>query len=263
MYICFRRLLFYHHLIFYIFVLLFTLTKSTLILRIGLVLGCLTTWQIFPRITATLRHLGVRRRHQKIVALVAVVLGFITRIILGPLGLIKVSLDGYREMLPTLTSRGIYFGSLTTVFCLLYIEFEGVARHVKLHRKLKELAAQSLLNLKNGTRSLIQSMRRGSVQRPIVKKDEGTTSEPASSAVGGTTSRSSTRNTGSLRALHRQSSKLMSAVSKSIVDTALHGGEEYLKYLEETAVDKSKESESNGSDAAAGTDSTIKQMKVT
>jgi hypothetical protein len=243
-------------------VLLFTLTKSTLILRIGLVLGCLTTWQIFPRITATLRHLGVRRRHQKIVALVAVVLGFITRIVLGPLGLIKVSLDGYREMLPTLTSRAIYFGSLTTVFCLLYIEFEGVARHVKLHRKLKELAAQSLLNLKNGTRSLLQSMRKVSVQHQTGKKDEGN-SQPAATAAGGTTSRASAQNTGSLRALRRQSSKLMSAVSKSIVDTALHGGEEYLKYLEETAIDTNTAAESNGANVTAtgGPESTIKHVK--
>lgn len=77
-------------------------------MRVGLVLGCLTTWQIFPRVTATLRYLGVRRRRQKIVALMSVLVGFVTRIILGPIGLIKVSVDGFKELEPTFSSWATY-----------------------------------------------------------------------------------------------------------------------------------------------------------
>ncbi len=104
-----NRLLFYHHLVFFGFLWLFTLTRSTLVMRVGLVLGALTTWQIFPRIVATLRYLGVRRRRQKVIALLSVLVGFLTRLILGPIGLIKVSIDGFREIEPTFASWATYF----------------------------------------------------------------------------------------------------------------------------------------------------------
>lgn len=41
----FCRLLVFHHGTFFAFILAFTLTQSPLILQVGLVLGCLTTWQ--------------------------------------------------------------------------------------------------------------------------------------------------------------------------------------------------------------------------
>lgn len=61
-----------------------------------------------------LRFLGIRRRSQKVVAFGSVVVGFITRLIMGPIALLKVVSNGYAD-LTSETSSQVTFGITVSV----------------------------------------------------------------------------------------------------------------------------------------------------
>lgn len=100
-------------------------------------------------------------------------------------------------------------------------------RHIKLHAKLRQLAAQSLLNVGKAASGIMASVIKRS-PTPNVPVQLTSEAPPAKSPPKlqrlGTSQR--------LHLLQRQGSKFVSTMAHTIAETALSGGEEYLRYIE-------------------------------
>lgn len=122
------------------------------------------------------------------------------------------------------------------------MELEGVLRHIKLHQKLKKLAQESLINMGNAANKLMTSvLRRSQVQPRRPSTEKPALGHPEAVPEGKPLPEQSKRPERPLVILQRQGSKIMSSLTKSIAQTAMEGGEEYIKYIEETAfADESK-----------------------
>lgn len=112
------------------------------------------------------------------------------------------------------------------------MEFEGFVRHMKLHQKLKTLAAQSLLQVKRLSQSVLRSKDRSGTSHPseIRKSTE---------AIDKVSSSGST---------NVKSSKMRQSMLQSVAKIALEGGERYLQIIESQQQNASEKlSEKKGS----------------
>jgi hypothetical protein len=141
-----NMVLFFHHIIFFFLVIAFAVTGSLDVLRAGLILGSLTTWQVFPRYLVVCRMLGVRNRTQKIVAFLSFTFGMVTRGVLGPLCLFVIMSEKYAAIDTSKWTDIVSFISIcfaNTV--LILIELKAVMKHRQVYMKLVDLARQSVL----------------------------------------------------------------------------------------------------------------------
>ena len=141
-----NTILYFHHIAFFLLVLAFAVTGSLDILRAGLVLGSLTTWQVFPRYLVVCRMLGVRNRTQKVVAFLSFTFGIVTRGILGPVCLLVIMSEKYAAVDASKWTDIVSFISICFAnVVLILIEMKGVIKHRKVYKKLIDLARQSVL----------------------------------------------------------------------------------------------------------------------
>ena len=141
-----NMVLYFHHIVFFLLVLAFAVTGSLDVIRAGLVLGSLTTWQVFPRYLVICRMLGVRNRTQKVIAFLSFTMGIFTRGVMGPVCLLVIMLQKYAAIDPTNWSDIISFISICSAnVVLILIEMKAVMKHRKVYKKLIELARQSVL----------------------------------------------------------------------------------------------------------------------
>ncbi len=141
-----NMVLYFHHIVFFLLVLAFAVTGSLDVLRAGLVLGSLTTWQVFPRYLVICRMLGVRNRTQKVIAFLSFTMGIFTRGVMGPVCLSVIMLQKYAAIDPSKWSDIFSFVSICSAnVVLILIEMKAVMKHRKVYKKLIELARQSVL----------------------------------------------------------------------------------------------------------------------
>lgn len=139
-------ILFTHHVVFFCLVLAFSLTESLDVLRTGMVLGSLTTWQVFPRLLAVYRGLGIRFRKQKTVAYLAVVIGIFTRGFLGPLGLGIILSQKFKSLdLQNPVDIMAFLAITACDLALVYVEVHAVIKHRQAYVKVVRLARESVL----------------------------------------------------------------------------------------------------------------------
>lgn len=149
-------ILFTHHIVFFCLVLAFSLTESLDVLRTGMVLGSLTTWQIFPRLLAVYRGIGIRFRRQKTVAYLAVVIGIFSRGFLGPLGLGIILSQKFKRLdLENPTDIMAFLAITACDLALVYVEVHAVIKHRKAYSKVVRLARESIIGtLKTASQSI-------------------------------------------------------------------------------------------------------------
>ena len=173
----------------------FSLTESLDVLRTGLVLGSLTTWQVFPRLLAVYRDLGIRFRKQKRVAYLSVLIGIVTRGILGPMGLYVILSEKFWAL--DLGDPMEVLAFIIIAGCdsaLVFVEMSAVLKHRKTYLKVAQLAHQSMIGaLKtfsqtgalrrdsgNRLRQTVNNLRRASVEileKMVETQNEGSTAK--------------------------------------------------------------------------------------
>eukprot|EP00890_Picochlorum_soloecismus_P000872 jgi/Picsp_1/1786/NSC_05257-R1_---NA--- len=137
--------LYVHHIVFFIFIVSFSVTEDIAVLKSGLVLASLACWQVFPRLTSFMRMIGVRRRDQKKSAMLALLIGAVTRFVIGPFCLFKCLKDGVGRIDGTSHSMATYAGLVLMLVFFVSVEIYGVTRHQRLYVKLRALARESIL----------------------------------------------------------------------------------------------------------------------
>ena len=141
-----NMVLYFHHIVFFFLVVAFAVTGSLDVLRAGLVLGSLTTWQVFPRYLVICRMLGVRNRTQKVIAFLSFTLGIFTRGVLGPVCLVVILSEKYAAIDPSTWTDIISFVSICFAnVVLILIELKAVRKQRKVYTKLIDLARQCVL----------------------------------------------------------------------------------------------------------------------
>lgn len=141
-----NTVLYIHHIVFFLLVIAFAVTGSLDVLRAGLVLGSLTTWQVFPRYLVVCRMLGVRNRTQKVVAFLSFTFGIVTRGFLGPVCLLVIMSEKYAATDTSKWTDVVSFMSICIAnIVLILIELKAVIKHRKVYKKLIDLARQSVL----------------------------------------------------------------------------------------------------------------------
>lgn len=127
------------------------------------------------------------------------------------------------------------------IIMLLYMEFEGFVRHMRLHDKLKVLAAQSLINIQKLSQSLIRSSKKVSGASPDGEKSaaadtarsSGPSAIPTRSPFEGVpVSQVKEGKPSASQNKHSGLSMLKSMVT-TVQEFALEGGERYLQEIEE------------------------------
>jgi len=89
--------------------------------------------------------IGVRRRDQKKSAMLALLIGAVTRFIVGPICLFKCLKDGWMGLDGTSHSTVTFVGLVLMLVFFVSVEIYGVTRHQRLNVKLRALARESIL----------------------------------------------------------------------------------------------------------------------
>jgi len=168
-----NMVLYFHHIVFFLLVAAFCVTGSLDVLRAGLVLGSLTTWQVFPRYLVVCRMLGVRNRTQKVIAFLSFTLGIFSRGVMGPVCLFVIMSEKYAAVDTSKWMDIISFVSFCSAnVVLILIELKAVIKHGKVYAKLADLARQSLLRSTASSRTSLLARATEVLMREAERQEE-------------------------------------------------------------------------------------------